>query len=108
MKVYFVDGHIDKHIIEGVPDKTIVLSALHGVTTCKKELKYYKNHDYSVITNSPLALDNKYVWNKWLEVPELYLFVDGEWTRINKLTNRKLKQKHNLFKLYIVGEFNKE
>lgn len=108
MKIYFVDGYIDRRIVASVPDECMVVSGLHGISTCKKDLEHYKEFDYNVVANTPLALHNKYVWNEELGVPELYLLSDGEWKRIDELTNRKLTQAHNLFKLYLVGEFNRE
>ena len=108
MKVYFVDGHISRRIMKDIYGKRVIVSPLHGITECKKDLEYYKEHDYVIITNSALALDNRYVWNEELGVPELYLLADDKWTRIDELTNRELRQEHNLFKLYMAGEFNRE
>lgn len=108
MKIYFVDGYIDRRVVESVQDECMVVSALHGISKCKKDLEHYKEFGYDVITNSSMALYNKYAWNDELEVPELYLFSNGEWKRIDELTNRELTQAHNLFKLYLAGEFTEE
>lgn len=108
MKVYFADGTMNKHLMKGIYGKRAVVSSLHGLFECKKDLEHYQEFGYVVMTNSPLALDNKYVWNEELGVPELYLHSNGKWVRVDKLTDRKLTQGHNLFKLYMAGEFTEE
>lgn len=108
MKIYFVDGYIDRRMKKHIADKTITVDAWLGLSVCKRNLDSLRKLDCAVLTNSSLALDNKYAWNEELEVPELYLFTDCEWTRIDKLTDRKLREGHNLMKLYLAGEFTKE
>ena len=108
MKIYFEDGVLQfsqtlpfeyEHRIDGQ----------YGYSSNKNDLDYLLNFKPSAIvyTNSLVALNSKYAWNTELGVPELYIRV-GEhdlFMRIDKLTNRELKQAHNLEKLYISGEF---
>ena len=109
MKIYFVDGYLDKYLAEDIPGKHTAINAGFGLTECKKYLDLFCDSDYDfVVTNSSLALDNKYVWNEELGVPELYLCPCGQWVRVDNLTNRNLTQGHNLFKLYMAGEFGQE
>lgn len=111
MRIYFEDEELKKIS----PDPNIFLiDANSGVSSNITMLNKYKNKEASgeiviIYTNSILAFSNQYAWNKELEVPEIYIR-SGEnetFTRIDKLTNRKLKERHNLAKLYISGEFNK-
>lgn len=116
MKVYFQDGVLDRdwyYRISEAPRHNIhLIDAVNGVTDNLIDLKCFQNIDGDVYTNSPLAIDNKYVWNKELGVPELYVRVAGqskdayEWARVDKLTKRELKECHNLLELYLADEFS--
>ena len=108
MKIYFEDGELrDYTQIPFEPD--LAIQANLGVSQNIDMLDWHAVHksDITVYTNSILAFSNKYAWNQELKLPEIYIRA-GEhmvFTRIDKLTNRELKQGHNLAKMYIAGEF---
>lgn len=108
MKIYFEDGELlnfDK--LPVVPD--YIVEAGHGISNNIKSLDniYNDNCNSIVYTNSICALSNKYVWNDNLELPEIYLRDNnGEFKNIALFTSRKLRQGHNLAKMYISGEFD--
>ena len=124
MKIIFEDGKLNANIVERHGSKYAIIDAANGVSYCKQCLdSAMADHQTTyVYTNSILALDNKYVWNDDLNVPELFIRVSVDyamkfkWThkynftycyeRIDKLTDRRLKESHNLMKLYLAGEFN--
>lgn len=72
---------------------------LDGTLACWKD-----GQNVAVYTNSVLALDNRYCWNEKEGICELYLKHGGEWTRVDKITKRELRQGHNLFNLFVSGE----
>lgn len=109
MKIYFEDGEL-RHYTQIIFEPDLVIQANLGVSQNIDMLDWYIKHkpDIIVYTNSILALNNKYAWNKELKLPEIYIRAGKHmvFTRIDKLTNRELKQGHNLAKMYIAGEFD--
>jgi hypothetical protein len=111
MKIYFEDGELMDQTVITDPYTGIVVDAARGVSACIMTLDACaKCRPSSIIyTNSIFAFHNMYAWNEELGVPEIYIRAgeDGAWVRIDKLTNRTLKQVHNLAKMYVAGEFEK-
>ena len=107
MKIYFEDGELNRPISITF-DYDRVVDAKYGFTHNDMMLDGIKCYDNnaSVYTNSLVALDNRLVWNEELGVPEIYLWRGNEFVRIDKLTNRQLKEGHNIMKMYIAGEFD--
>lgn len=115
MKIFFEDGLLYNVVeVEGEiynyfdEDVEIdVVEAAHGVSYVTAHLNYFNSLENAAIyTNSILALDNKYAWNEELEVPEVYIRVGKHlWKRIDALTDRELREGHNLAKLYLASEF---
>ena len=111
MKIYFEDSFLSRPDFPEYNEESIFVTKLDGVAGPGMNiamLDYYKEkHPNCVIyTNAIFAFSNKYAWNSKLKVPEIYIRdEDDVWTRIDELTNRELRQAHNLAKMYIAGEF---
>lgn len=111
MKIYFEDGLLkwdDYSKFIDDYDYVVRVNAMEGPNMCIKFLDHFKGKypDCTIYTNSIFAFSNKYAWNSRLKIPEIYIRDENdEWTRIDELTNRELKQGHNLAKMYIAGEF---
>lgn len=113
MKIYFEDGELMREVQTAIGALFRVDGAL-GFSRNKEVLdiynEYYKNtgKDVIIYTNSLVALSNKYCWNDDLKVPELYIRPGAgrkDFVRVDKLTNRALRQAHNLRKMYMANEF---
>lgn len=109
MKIYFEDGELVSSGYLPI-DRYIVVNAGSGVNTNINVLDDIKEHNPNAVvyTNSIFAFSNIYAWNEELKVPEIYIRA-GEhmlFTRIDKLTNRELREGHNLGKMYVSGEFD--
>ena len=101
MRVYFEDGKLDPNKYQDA----IHVDAALGIWHCKSMLEYYSGA--YIYTNSPIAFDNKYVWDKWDQVPDIHIRnVDGRFVRIDYLTHRDIHEGTNIWKLYLAGEFN--
>ena len=107
MKIYFEDGYLvlGRH----APDFNFVVDASSGLTNNEKylDLLLKETPDCAVYTNSVVAVHSKYCWNDKLKVPELYIrhTPHSEWIRVDKLTDRELRQPHHLLNLYRCGVF---
>ena len=110
MKIYFEDGHLETDLSFISVEVDSIVDASAGVSSNINMLNNLmrNNPNRVVYTNSIFALSNMYAWNKELRVPEVYIRIGDSvmFTRIDKLTNRELKEGHNLAKLYIAGEFD--
>ena len=113
MKIYFEDGKLDN--IALVKFETgckfdFTVDAANGYSFCEDrfEISAHFHPNCAIYTNSLVALSNKYVWNEELGVPELYLRHKDtlQFTRVDALTTRELRQGHNLMKMYMAGEFD--
>lgn len=109
MEIYFEDGQL-RHYTQLPFTADLIVRAELGVTENIDRLDAYIEHHPNAIvyTNSIFAFNNMYAWNEELKVPEIYIRA-GEhmvFTRIDKLTNRELRQGHNLAKMYVAGEFD--
>ena len=107
MKIYFEDGALFRpHSIDF--RYRYIVEAGYGYTDNVDWLEDIRRIDYysTVYTNSIIALDNKFAWNDELKVPEIYLVKDGEFVRIDKLTDKELRKEHNIMKMYMAGVFN--
>lgn len=108
MKIYFEDGMLlETNKLPVRVDFTV--DAAYGVNSNLNTLDMLqqKREDLTIYTNSIFAFSNRYAWNEGLKVPEIYIRA-GEhmlFTRIDELTNRELREGHNLAKLYVSGEF---
>lgn len=106
MKIFFEDGYIvlGRH----APVFNFVVDAGHGYSNNERYLDFLQDtvQDCAVYTNSLVALNNKYCWNSDLKVPELYLRnKDNIFTRVDDLTDRELREGHNLLALFRNGAF---
>ena len=115
LKIYFDDGQISYYFSSLPFEPDYVVDASYGVTNNLNylntigELSKFKEKEFIVYTNSILALSNRYAWNEETNSPEIYIRRqhDKNFIHINELTNRELRQGHNIAKMYINGEFDK-
>ena len=109
MKIYFEDGKLRK--LNQLPmhiDFTV--DAKDGVNANFNilDMLNQREENITIYTNSIFAFSNQYAWNKELKVPEIYIRA-GEhmiFTRIDELTDRELREAHNLAKMYVAGKFD--
>lgn len=108
MIIYFEDGELLRQ--ETIPVQIdFKVDAKKGYTdncnTLDNILEF--NPNAIVYTNSLVALNNKYAWNKALSVSEVYIR-DGEhmiFTRIDYLTGKEIRECHNIMMMYMNGAF---
>lgn len=115
MKIYFEDGRLlsgnefaGEFLKEKIGEFTRI-DAEDGYSNCEYVLEKLRkeNYDAIVYTNYVRALSNFYAWNDELKVPEIYLRAgyNNAFIRIDKLTDRKLREAHNIEKMYVNNAF---
>lgn len=111
MKIYFEDGPLLSKGYADV-DYDYLIDAKNGYTFCEDKFERVKffHPDKVVYTNSLVGLTSQYAWNESLGVHEIYMRGEDtyQFTRIDELTPRKLRQGHNIMRLFIAGEFHSE
>ena len=110
MKIYFEDGRI-RNLSQLAIQPDYVVDAKDGVNANIDALDdiLYRDSNATVYTNSIFAFSNVYAWNKELGVPEIYIRAreTSQFTRIDELTKRELRESHKLGNMFIAGEFDK-
>lgn len=104
MKIYFEDGAL-RRIPEGCHLK---IDAKDGYSVNRSQINtaqlLYPGR--VIYTNAPLCFSNYYAWDEEAQAPQIYIRNEkGIFTRIDEMTNRELKQGHNLWRLYEANEF---
>ena len=111
MKIYFEDGELCKP--EKVPFKyDFRVDAKKGYSDNCNTLESLHEFipDAVIYTNSLVALSNRYAQNKEESAPDIYIRF-GEYmvfTRIDKCTDREIRESHNIMAMYMNGAFIKQ
>lgn len=114
MKILFYDGDLRQwcrptninHIYH------TVLDAAHGPSDNielleRARLNYY---DCVIFTNSLVALDHRYGWNKKENHTDIYFYVESkhDFVRCDELAGREIREGHNIMKMFLNGAFDLE
>lgn len=117
MKILFYDGDLRYLAIPGVLPASFsnysVINALWGYTDNVKALDLYREkcgEDTPVITNSLVALDHKYGWNKKENHTDIYFYVESkhDFVRCDELSGREIRESHSIMKMFMNGAFDLE
>ena len=106
MKVYFEDGMLGHGV---APPMAFWIDATRGSNYCFNQAKCIQSSfvgNISIYTNDLIFLLNadEFAWNG--DTFEIYLRnAKGEWKLLKDLTNRELRQGHNIYRLWFAGEF---
>lgn len=107
MRVYFEDGPLWSGV---VCDRRIIGN--DGISECVKTLDMLRMNEidtgttYTIYTNFPLALDNRYAWDSNKHRPDIYIRdANDRWVNIANCTEREIRPAHNILRLYLAGEF---
>lgn len=85
---------------DGIESNLCLMERLHSRSTTA----------WNILTNQVILLDHKYCWNSSLPVPErayIYEPFQEKFYHIQELTDRELREAHNLYKLYLNGGLEK-
>ena len=110
MKIYFEDGQlVPKDLLPFKCEHTI--DAAEGYSYCNDALEWLQYNDSRsvVYTNSIVALSREYAWNRDYGCFEIYMRCkeDNAFHLIQELTQRELREAHNIMNMYMANEFRK-
>lgn len=108
MKIYFEDGQLlPQSMLPFKYDHKV--DAADGYSFCDDALEYLRCNEPRcvVYTNMITALHNIYAWNRDYGVFEIYMRCgkDKTFHRIDELTQRELREGHNIMHMYMANEF---
>lgn len=111
MKILFYDGCIDWWSCPSSFSNYNRLDATWGYTDTIKTLDLYKENlgeDEAVLTNSIIALDHKYGWNKKENHTDIYFYVKSkrDFVRCDELTEKEIRKCHNIMKMFMNDAFD--
>lgn len=112
--IYFVDGDIrplvsnifnslcEKHKMRGY-----IIDAACGISRGKRyaEQLEQSHPDSFVLTNQIVLLSNEYAWKDNQCKAYLWHHDDAEFINLQDLTDKDIRNAHNLSKMYIAGSF---
>ena len=109
MKIYFYDGELP---YEPMSRENIIITidAKYGHKACVRLVNLYRGrNDVSVLTNYTYLL-NSFGWNEQENKWDVWIWQEKsmQWKNVQDLTDRELRQAHNLERLYRAGEFDEE
>ena len=113
MKILFYDGDIRWWSRPtGFPNYNR-MNASWGYTDNIKTLDLYLEklgEDTVILTNSLVALDHRYGWNKKEHHTDIYFYVKSkrDFVRCDELTEKEIREGHNIMKMFMNGVFNLE
>ena len=113
MKILFYDGDIRWRACPTSFSNYNRLNALWGYTDNIKELNTYREkfgEDTVILTNSLVALDHRYGWNEKENHTDIYFYVESkhDFVRCDKLTEREIREGHDIMKMFMNGVFDLE
>lgn len=111
MKILFYDGSISWWACPSSFSNYNRLDGSFGYTDTIKTIDLYKENlgeDEAVLTNSIVALDHKYGWNKKENHTDIYFYVKSkrDFVRCDKLTEKEIRKGHNIMKMFMNGAFD--
>lgn len=115
MKILFYDGDIHWWSIpRSLPSNFFNynrVDALWGYSDNIKTLDLYRKtlgEDTIILTNSIIALDHRYGWNEKENHTDIYFYVESkhDFIRCDELTEREIREGHNIMKMFMNGAFD--
>ena len=111
MKILFYDGNIRWWSRLTSFSNYNRLNAAWGYTDNIKELNAYREkfgEDTAILTNSLVALDHRYGWNEKENHTDIYFYVESkhDFVRCDELTEREIREGHDIMKMFMNGDFD--
>ena len=111
MKILFYDGDIRWWACPISFYNYNRLNASGGYTNNIKALNLYRDklgEDTTILTNSLVALDHRYGWNEKENHTDIYFYVESkhDFVRCDELTEREIREGHDIMKMFMNGDFD--
>lgn len=112
MKILFYDGDVRQWCRPATIRHYHTLDAARGPSDNIEQLEWahINYYDCILLTNSLVALNHKYGWNKEDGCTDIYFYValKRDFVRCDKLTDREIREEDNIIKMFMNGVFDLE
>lgn len=113
MKILFYDGDIRQwDRPTNISRNYHILDAARGPSDNieRLELARLNYYDCVIFTNSLVALDHRYGWNKKENHTDIYFYVESkhDFVRCDELAGREIREGHSIMKMFLNGAFDLE
>ena len=112
MKILFYDGDFRQWCRPATIRYYHTIDAAHGPSDNIKQLELARLNYYDcvIFTNSLVALDHRYGWNEKENHTDIYFYVKSkrDFVRCDELTDREIREGHNIMKMFMNGVFDLE
>lgn len=112
MKILFYDGDVRQWCRPATIRHYNTLDAAYGPSNNIEQLEWVclNYYDCILLTNSLVALDHRYGWNKKENHTDIYFYVESkhDFVRCDELTEREIREGHNIMKMFMNGAFDLE
>ena len=110
MKILFFDGSIRNWSRPASIEYHLTVDAAYGPADNEAVLleAYHYLNNAIILTNSLVALDHRYGWNEKEHHTDIYFYVESKHdsVRCDELTEREIREGHNIMKMYLNGAFD--
>lgn len=109
MKIYYIDDQIDINTAVSFNlSGARIVDGKNGYSNCMETYDIIRSNGGDVITNCHWLMNALDLWNEKTNQPNIFIYIGGKFIPIQDLTDKEIRQAHNIAKMYANGAFDLE